>query len=209
MFSSLTGRHDEVRPQVGLVDGLLDARHPPGLDALQEPRHVLGERAHGLQPLLVPADVVRGEAVDLVPVLRGDQRHVADCEVLVQAVEGRGSPAPAAGHDGGSELSGHPGRVGIEEPVRERADLTRRASIVHRRAQDDGVELVQPLRQDVDVVPDRAPSPLGAVSAVPASSGVVLDMVYLRLDTLLVEGVRDLLQGCVGAAVLLGATVDE
>ena len=67
--ASFARRHDEVRPEVGLIDGLLDSRHPSGVDALQEPRHVLGERAHGLQPLLVPADVFGGEAMDLVPVL--------------------------------------------------------------------------------------------------------------------------------------------
>lgn len=74
---SLARRHDEVGPKMRFVNGFLNAFLPVGIYAFQQPGHVLGEGAYGLQPLLVSAYIVRGESVDLVPVLERSQRHVA------------------------------------------------------------------------------------------------------------------------------------
>ena len=65
------------------------------LDALQHPGHVAGERTHDLQTLLILSDVGRRGAVYLVPILRRDNGHAINGEVLVDVIKG-GTAAAAA-----------------------------------------------------------------------------------------------------------------
>ena len=58
------------------------------VDAFQQPGHVVGEGAHCLKTFDVLADVVGRQAMDAVPVLRCDNRHVRLHEVLQKAVVG-------------------------------------------------------------------------------------------------------------------------
>lgn len=77
-----------------LTLGKWNALRFSGPNVLQEPRHILRQRLHGLQSLAVLADVIRRKAVYLVPILRDDNMHIADTEILIQAVNG--SPDLAA-----------------------------------------------------------------------------------------------------------------
>ena len=74
-FSSV----DKIRPDFLLI---VRALHTGGIacfDTLQEPRHIPGEGPHRLQALDVLPHILRREAMDLVPVLRGHQRHIEMC----------------------------------------------------------------------------------------------------------------------------------
>ena len=63
--------------------------------ALQQVRHLAGQGTHGLETLFVAADLVWGQAVGGVPILRGDDGHPYDGEELVETVEGGARPAAA------------------------------------------------------------------------------------------------------------------
>ena len=68
------------------------------VDAFQQPGHVVRKRTHRLEALDVFADIVGCHAMDAVPVLRCDNRHVRLHEVLQKAVVG-GASAAATGRD--------------------------------------------------------------------------------------------------------------
>lgn len=74
------------------------------VDAFQEPRHVVRKRAHRLEAFDVLADVVGRQAMDTVPVLRRDNRHVRLHKVLQKTVVGGAGAAATGRNDGRSRL---------------------------------------------------------------------------------------------------------
>lgn len=72
----------------------------------KQPRHVASKSAHRLQPLGVLGGLARRAPVDAVPILRGDDRHVQDGEILVKSVECGRRSATAADSDGSRRLVG-------------------------------------------------------------------------------------------------------
>jgi hypothetical protein len=90
---------------------------PPARRTSRATPMFFAERAHNLQPLEVFFHVLRHEAVHVVPVLRRHDRHLHDCEVLVDPVERGARAAPAAADDGRRGLVAQlwPGRH--EHPV--------------------------------------------------------------------------------------------
>ena len=73
---------DEICALERLERRMIDACGFARLDAVKQPRHIAPECAHGLQTLEVLLDVLRVCAVDHVPVLAGDNRHMRDAGVL-------------------------------------------------------------------------------------------------------------------------------
>ena len=67
-------------------------------------RHISAEIAHCLQALEILADILCREAVYLIPVGTGDDRHAADREVFVQHIKGGSISASAAAHHRGTDL---------------------------------------------------------------------------------------------------------
>ena len=145
----------------------------------------------------------------LVPVLGGDHGHVADREVLVQAVEGCRCASATARDHGGPQLPCHPPSGGEEEPVRERADLPGRARVVHRRTEDDGVELIETGCQFVHLVVDDASAVLLTIAAIPAAGRVAPDVDDLGFYASGAEFLCQFDQGSVRAPAGMRAAVEE
>ena len=68
------------------------------------PGHVATQRPHGLHALLVLGGLSWRLAIDHIPVLRADNGHVEDGEVLVQTVEGSRGSTSATDHHAGAWL---------------------------------------------------------------------------------------------------------
>lgn len=109
----------------------------------QKPCHVLRQRPHGLQTFLVLTDILRCEAVYLIPVLRTDNVHIADTEIFVQAVKGCAGSTTATGYHRCCQLSGHPGLAAKEQSVKKSAELTRRTGVVNRGTYYDTIVFIQ------------------------------------------------------------------
>lgn len=69
---------DEVHGVPELSFGVLYGRG--GVDALQEEGHVAAEGSHGLYAFGVECGLAFGSAVDDIPILRRDHRHVLQLE---------------------------------------------------------------------------------------------------------------------------------
>lgn len=98
----------------------------------EHPCHIFSECTHGLETLLVLADILGSESVNGVPVLRRHYRHIADGEVLVELLECRRGTATAAGYNGGSEFSRHLSLLAEEQTLTERCDLPGGLAVIYR-----------------------------------------------------------------------------
>ena len=178
---------------------------------LDQPCDVLAQRAHGLQAFLVLADIVGGIAVDLVPVLGGGHRHIADGEIFVQPVKGSAGAAAAAGHHCRADLAAPATAGGVKQTVQKCTALAVGAGVIHGGAHHYTVELIGPAQQLVDaVLKDAQAAPLLALAAVDAAlDGLLADPIDLAFHTAGVQGLGHFAQGGIGAAFLVGAAVDQ
>lgn len=77
------------------------------LDAVQQPGHVPGEIAHGLQTFLILKHLLRGISMHHIPIGGTYKGHVGYGKIFVQLIQrGSGSGAAAACH-GGAGLVNH------------------------------------------------------------------------------------------------------
>ena len=102
------------------------------------------------------------------------------------------------------------GRPGVEHAVEEGEQLAGGRGVVHRRADDEPVGGLQRLDGLVhaaaaDALARLAAGTAGDTSAALATAGVD----EFRLHAALVQHARGLVQGGAGAAVFMGAAVDE
>ena len=180
------------------------------LNAAQEPRHVFAEGAHGLQPLLVAQDLLRRVAVDLIPVLRGDDRHGVDAEIFVQTVKGSAGTAAATGDNGGCGLSRQLPRSAVEQAVEEGARLRGGTGVIDRRTDNNSVELLQSGGKRVHAVVKNAGG-----AALAAAAGNALgdrpgaDVDKLGVDAVLFQGCTDLIQRGICTALRVRASVQQ
>ena len=113
--------------------------------------------------------------MDAVPVLRRHDGHVRNREILVQPVERRARPAPAAyGHRRG-RLVGQAVGTGVEQPVQQGAQRPVRPGIVDRRTDHQGVG-----PGAVDILTQVAQKLSGLPQERVIGSGTVLDSARLK-----------------------------
>jgi len=149
--------------------------------------------------------------MDAVPILGGHHRHGGDGEVLVELVKGRSGSAPAAGDHCRAQLAGHPASAGIEQPVEEALQPPRDAAEIDWGAHHQAVgldDLLDALIDAVIVENTAALAPAGSAVDTPPDE-LIADPEDLGLDLMLLELSRHLGQGGVGAALFVGAAVDE
>lgn len=148
--------------------------------------------------------------MDRIPVLRRDDGHVADGEILVELLEGGRGAAPAARNNRSADLARHAPLRRIEEPVEEGDKLPGRAAVIDRRADDQTVELLQPCLNLLHHVVAEAVPRLEAVAAGDAArQGLLAQIEHLGLDSVLLQRGGHLAQGRMGAALTVGAAVDK
>ena len=75
-------------------------------DAVEQPCHVATEGTHGLQTFCVLQCLFGCVAVDLVPILRTNDKHLADCEIFVKLVKGCACASSAATYYSCGRLKG-------------------------------------------------------------------------------------------------------
>lgn len=108
---------NEIRANNGLARRHFDSGILSRFDALHNPRHIATKRAHGLHALFVAHDFLGRVSMDLVPILRTNNYHIRNGEVLIQLVERcRCAPATAAGNSG-SRLAGKQVTPAIERAI--------------------------------------------------------------------------------------------
>ena len=155
-------------------------------------------------------DLIGGIAVDHGPVAGGDHRHLVDGEVLVQLVQGGGGASPAGADHGGGGLEAQRGAGGVKQPVQGAGDLAGGGGVVDRRAHHQAVTGPGLLRSHVDhVVVDAFAQLAASPAAGTAGGGVPAQPEDLRLQALLRQGPGHLVQGGIGAAILVGAAVEQ
>ena len=110
---------------------------------LEQPRHVASQHPHRLQSFGILRRLAGQPSVHAVPVLRRDDRHVRDGEILVQPVERRTRPAPAANDHRCGGFVGQQFRTGVEDPVEQRAERSVRPGIIDGRSHDQPVRIAQ------------------------------------------------------------------
>ena len=74
------------------------------VELANHPGHVAPKCAHRLHTLFVLSSLTRRLTIDYIPVLRTDNGHIQDGEVLVQAVKGSRCSTPAADDHAGSRF---------------------------------------------------------------------------------------------------------
>ena len=189
---------------------MLDARGFAGLDAPEQPGHVAAQLLHDGAALGILQYLLGVRAVDHGPVGAAHQRHMEELGVLHQLIEGAGG-AGAAGRaaDGGGFVGQIPAaRVG--ETVHEAGHVAGGGSVMHRRAEDEGVGSLGFLDGLVDyAAEDAALAGSTAAAADAAAHGLCADVQDLRLDAGGVQLPGDEAQCGIGAALLVGAAVDE
>ena len=183
------------------------------VDAFQEPRHVVRQRAHRLEAFDVFADVVGRHAMDAVPVLRRDDRHVRLHEVLQKAVVGGAGAAAAGRNDGRGRLVVKVWRTAEEDAVEQRRDLAVRACVIDRGADDDAVGFAHQFRafvDDVFVAMDAEAVVFVATAARKATADrLFADMENGRLNAVFIELRGDFGKRREGAAFFVGNSVDQ
>src|SRR5699024_1643618 len=142
----------------------------------EQPGHVAGEVAHGLQPLRVLGGLAGGRAEGVVPVGGADNGHLGDGEVLVEHVEAGDGARPAGHGHGGGRLVGQLALVAVEQPVQEGDDRAVGRGVVHGAADYEPVGGAHLLREGVNAVVYHAAAEFGTCPAGPAAGDVQADV---------------------------------
>ena len=180
------------------------------LDAVQHPGHVAAQLLHHGAALGVLEHLLGIGAVHHGPVRAVDQRHVEELGVLHQLIQ-RGGGAGAAGRaaDGGG-LVGQIFSACVRETVHEAGHVAGSGCVVHRAAEDETVGGLGLFDGLVDYAAEHTAIAAAAAAAADAAAhGFAADVQDLSLHTGVVQFLCDEGQGGVGAALFVGAAVDE
>ena len=201
---------DAVGAVAALGGRSLNACSLAGLDAAQHPCHVAGQIAHDLHALLVLGGLLGIGAVDHGPVGGVDQRHLIEGGNLHHGVQGAdGTGAAGAGHHGGRLVAQIP-PGGVGQPVHEAQHAGGGSGIVHRRAENDAVRLLDQGQHIHHRAAEDALTSLGAAAAAhTAAHRGPADVEDGGLDAFLVEDLGHLGESSIGAALFVRAAVDQ
>lgn len=185
---------DEVHGVPGLPFGVLYGRG--GVEALQEEGHVAAEGAHGLHAFGVECGLAFGSAVDDIPILRRDHRHVLQLEHHSERLQGGRGATTAADGDAGCGLVHCEVGMRVEQPLHNGEQGTVGLAVVGGGAHDEGVARGEFLREEVaGVVVEDAASEFAAASAGDAAvNGFRPDADNLVIDSVFLQGLADLFQ---------------
>ena len=163
-----------------------------------------------MQTLGVLRSLLPRVAVDLVPVLRRGDRHIAHQKIFVQPVERRRRAPSAAGDRARADFALPAPAARVEQAVEQGAELPRRPRVVYGRADDEGGVFVRGGEDLVYGVVKDALARFAARSArYAAGDGLLSDIPCFAFDSAPFERRRNLFEreGC--AAVFVRASVDE
>ena len=204
------GSADEIGHGAAGIFGVSDAVCFAQFDALEQPGHVAAQLPHHGAALFILQHLLGLGAVHHGPVGTADQRHVEELGVLHQLIEGAGGAGAAGRAADGGGLVGQILAARIGQTVHEAGHVAGGRSIVHRRAEDEGIGGLGLLDGLVDHAAEHASIAAAAAAAADAAAhGLTADVQDLGLDALCLQLPGNKGKGSVGAALLVGAAVDE
>ena len=201
---------DKVGAFSGFCRGRFNARRPACLDAVQQPRHVASQVAHGLAAFLIQTNLLGVRAVHHRPVGRTDQRHFQKLGYLFHGVQCIGrARAARTGHNGCRFMAQIPPRA-VCQTMHKAQHTARRRGIVYRCAENDRIGLLHQ-RQDLRHRPAKHALPcLGtAAAAHTAAHRGRADVENRCLYAAFVQRGGNLAECGIGAALLVRAAVDQ
>jgi hypothetical protein len=177
----------------------------------EQPRHVAGKGAHGLETFSIEGSITGCASVDNVPILRGHDRHVHHLERHVQRLEHGSSTTSATYGNGCSGLAGDIRTVGVKGALDDGEQRSVRLAVVHRRTDNEGIclgELAGNAVADIVVEDASAEGLFLALSASDASTdGLVTNPNYLTINAFDGQLLGHFAQGYRCIAVLAGTSV--
>jgi len=178
---------------------------------LQHPSHVVRNETQCLHAFLVLDHFFGFIAVDNVPILRGNNGHRGDLEILVDGVKCSAGTASAAGYDGSCGLVEEEPLCIVENAVEYAFEAACHAGKVYGRADDHAVGILDLFNERIDAVVVKHTLPLApAGTAVDtAADGTLADPKDFGVNAPLFELLCNFGQSGKGAAVLVRAAVDE
>ena len=201
---------DKAGHGAGRVLRVVDACGLTGLDAAQQPCHVAAQLLHHSAALGVLQYLLGVGAVHHGPVGAVDQRHVEELGVFDQLVKGGGSAGAAGRAADGGGLVGQILAARVGQTVHKTGHVARSGGVVHRAAEHEGVGGLGLLNGFVDDAAEHAPVAATAAAAADAAAhGLTADVQDLGFNTLCLQLPGNEGKGGVGAALLVGAAVDE
>ena len=175
------------------------------------PCHVPSQRTHGLHAFLVECGLARRLPIHHVPILRGDDGHVENGEILVQSVESSRCAATTTHHNRGGRLELQLLAQRVEHAVEECTERAVGAAIIDGGTNDESVDAVADRADDllVDFIAERAAS-LATTHATGNATlhGLRSDTDDFRLHTFLLQGLRHLAQRQERIALPARTTID-
>lgn len=103
----------------------------------------MAQRAHCLKSFGILKSFAGIAPVYAVPVLRGNNGHIKDSEILVQSVKRGGSSSTSANHHGSRRFILSQISTGIKQPVQQGAEASRRSAKINWRTDDDTIRCFQ------------------------------------------------------------------
>ena len=189
---------------------MVDACGLTGLDAAQQPCHVAAQFLHHGAALGVLQHLLGVGAMYHSPVGAVDQRHVEELGVFDQLVKGGGGTGAAGRAADGGGLVGQILAARVGQTIHKAGHVARSGGVVHRAAEHKGVGGFGLLNGLVDHAAEHASIAAAAAAAADAAAhGLAADVQNLGLDALCLQLPGDEGKGGVGAALLVGAAVDE
>ena len=189
---------------------MVDACSLTGFDAAQQPCHVAAQFLHHGAALGVLQHLLGVGAMHHRPVGAVDQRHMEELGVFDQLVKsGGGTGAAGRAADGGG-LVGQILAARVGQTVHKAGHVARSGGVVHRAAEHEGVGGLCLLNGFVDDAAEHAPVAAAAAAAADAAAyGLTADVQDLGFNALCLQLPGNKGKGGVGAALLVGAAVDE
>ena len=103
----------------------------------------MAQSAHCLKSFGILKSFAGIAPVYAVPVLRGNNGHIKDSEILVQSVKRGGSSSTSANHHGSRRFILSQISTGIKQPVQQGAEASRRSAKINWRTDDDTIRCFQ------------------------------------------------------------------
>ena len=130
-----------------------------GFFTANEISHILTKDSKSLYSLMILYKFFRiAEAMNLVPIPRGNNGHIHDREVLVKPVKcGRGAAAPAD-NNCSARFSGDFSVAAVKQSVQKRAQGAGWSCIIHRGSYDHAIKILQSPFEMIDPVIDDTSS---------------------------------------------------
>ena len=207
---SSSGRWSILSDKMHRFPGLVAAWHRLAAGGFQHSGQIVGQCAHCLQALGIQSSLTGLAAIDDIPVLRRNNRHIHQHKWHIQGLKsGGGTPSAADGYCSG-RLALECRAIGIQHPLDDGHQRSVGLAIIYRRTNDECIGLIHLGRYAIaDVIVENAGAGLfpARVAGNAPPNGFVANPDHFALNAMLFKLLGNFCQsdGCIalgtGAAV--------